>query len=204
MEKKTKSKLLEFTDVNLKERDFRAFDAFAAMTETPESLSKKGRGVVDESAVSKIIALLQNLSKEDLLSVEKSIIDDILHSTGFTYNRETDEVIYEMDCDKFRREIDEKRNFLIPTLRCLARRLSDKGRGNRKSLTVSERQLFYYDVYQHFVEKLGVSPPDTPDGWFVQFMKVLTSDPEYRALGLYVSDPRPFIRKARKYVRNNG
>jgi hypothetical protein len=203
MQNSTKEKLLKFPNLNLTEKDFAAFDCFARMTETAESLSEKGHGVVDEGSVSKIISYLENLSGADLLSVEKSIIDDILHSTGFTYNRETDEVVYETDCDKFRHEIDEKRNFLILTLRCLARRLSDKGKENIKSLTVSERQLFYHDVYRHFIEKKGVSPPDTPDGWFAQFMKILTADTHYRSLGLYVSDPRPFIRKARKYVRNN-
>jgi len=204
MKKSTKNKLLEFPNLHLNERDFRAFDAFALMTETPETLSKKVRGVVDEGSVSKIITLLENLSEDDLRAVEVSILESLLNSSGFYYDAEKDEVIYETDCEKFRSELEQKRNFLTTSLRCLARRLSDKGKGNVKSLTVSERQLFYYDVYRHFTKDLGITPPDTPDGWFAQFMKVLTSDPDYRTLGLYVADPRPFIRKARKYVRNNG
>jgi len=202
--KKTKEKLLAFPNLDLKERDFRAFDTFASLTETPETLSKKMRGVVDEGSLSKIITLLENLSEDDLRAVEVSILDSLLDSSGFYYDAENDKVIYETDCEKFRFELKRQRNFLTSTLRCLARRLSDKGKGNVKSLTVSERQLFYYDVYRHFIEDLGITPPDTPDGWFVQFMKVLTSDPDYRALGLFVADPRPFIRKARQYVRDNG
>jgi hypothetical protein len=205
MTEETKEKLSDFDEFELTEDDISTIEMIMGLLATPQDRRESREGVLDEGAVSKAIQIFSQLSPKDIEAVEVQILCEIIdvspelvadhESAGFAFDALSQN-------EKTAYPLFGKRGFLIPALQIASRRSEHTTQGNVTSLAVEERESLYRQLYEFFTEQKKTIPPTAyPEGWFISFIKILTSAPEYRHLGLHIEGPKKLVRKV---IRESG